>query len=73
VDARELKKKRELAQFMTLGGPSITVGTYFAFFGGAERDPAWVWALFYLGFFGGLAVGGIGLIWLLVFATEPPT
>jgi len=73
MDARELNRKRDLALTMTLGGPAVTVGAYLAFFGGSERDPEWVWAGFYLCVFGGLAAGVIGLIWLLILASESPT
>lgn len=36
------------------------------FFGGSDRDPMWVWMLFYIIFFGGFAVSLLALLCLVI-------
>jgi hypothetical protein len=55
----------KIAAWMLVGGVVSSVGALTVFFGGSERDPAWLWALFYLLFYGGIAAAITGLVLLL--------
>ena len=71
MDARELAKKKDLARSLMVAGPSMTIGIYIANFAGSANDPAWVWGLFFLFFFGGIVMFIVGAIWLFLLNMEP--
>ncbi|MBC8066211.1 MAG: hypothetical protein H7Y17_15370 [Chlorobia bacterium] len=47
-----------------------TVGALAVFFGGSERDPPWMWGLFFIAFYGGILAGIVGLIAYIVLAVN---
>lgn len=57
---------------MLVGGPLMTCGCLMAFFGGSDRDPGWVWALFIACFYGGQALGVAGLLMLVILGFQKP-
>lgn len=54
--------------YLFIGGGAVAFLALMVFFGGSERDPSWVWALFLICFFGGLATSAAGMLGLIVLA-----
>ncbi|MFY9233157.1 MAG: hypothetical protein WAO58_01720 [Fimbriimonadaceae bacterium] len=60
------------ATILIIAGPAVTFGSFMCFFGGSSNDPSWAWTLFGICFFGGLAVGAVGLLMLVILGFQKP-
>ncbi len=72
MTTNQISKGRKVALSMLSAGAGVSILALMAFFGGSERDPAWVWTLFYVAFFGGFLVGGLSLLALIALAFIRP-